>query len=86
MPSSLPRVFVALDYANAADALALAQRLDPAQCGLKVGKELFVTAGPDPVRRMIERGFAVFLDLKFHDIPTTVAERVITSPNSWWIR
>ncbi|MCC6193813.1 MAG: orotidine-5'-phosphate decarboxylase [Burkholderiales bacterium] len=69
----LPRVFVALDYANAADALALAQRLDPRACGLKVGKELFVTAGPEPVRRMVERGFAVFLDLKFHDIPNTVA-------------
>ena len=70
---TLPRIFVALDYPNAADALALAERLDPHQCGLKVGKELFVTAGPDPVRRMIERGFAVFLDLKFHDIPNTAA-------------
>jgi len=73
MNSSLPKVFVALDYGNAADALALVQRLDPRQCGLKVGKELFVTAGPEPVRRMVERGFAVFLDLKFHDIPNTVA-------------
>jgi orotidine-5'-phosphate decarboxylase len=73
MNSSLPRVFVALDYPTGADALALAQRLDPRTCGLKVGKELFVTAGPEPVRRMIERGFAVFLDLKFHDIPNTVA-------------
>src|SRR5262245_16228826 len=69
----LPKVFVALDFANAADAVVLAQRLDPRGCGLKIGKELFVTAGPEPVRRMIERGFAVFLDLKFHDIPNTVA-------------
>ncbi|MCC6868965.1 MAG: orotidine-5'-phosphate decarboxylase [Burkholderiales bacterium] len=69
----LPRVFVALDFADPQAALALAERLDPAHCGLKVGKELFVTAGPEPVRRMIERGFAVFLDLKFHDIPNTVA-------------
>jgi orotidine-5'-phosphate decarboxylase len=69
----LPRVFVALDFPNAVDALSLVDRLSPRDCGLKVGKELFVTAGPDPVRRMVERGFAVFLDLKFHDIPNTVA-------------
>ena len=49
-------------------------RLDPAVCALKVGKELFVVAGPEPVRWMIERGFRVFLDLKFHDIPNTVAQ------------
>ena len=55
-------------------ALALADRLDPAACGLKVGKELFVVAGPELVRWMIERGFRVFLDLKFHDIPNTVAQ------------
>lgn len=73
MSTTLPRIFVALDCADPAQALDWAHRLDPAQCGLKVGKELFVTAGPDPVRRMIERGFAVFLDLKFHDIPNTVA-------------
>ncbi|MBA3505522.1 MAG: orotidine-5'-phosphate decarboxylase [Betaproteobacteria bacterium] len=55
-------------------ALALADRLDPRTCGLKVGKEMFVVAGPEPVRWMIERGFNVFLDLKFHDIPNTVAQ------------
>jgi len=71
--TDLPRIFVALDFANAADALALTYRLDPSQCGLKVGKELFVTAGPEPVRKMIDAGFALFLDLKFHDIPNTVA-------------
>jgi orotidine-5'-phosphate decarboxylase len=71
--TTLPRVFVALDFPNASDALSLAERLSPSDCGLKVGKELFVTAGPDPVRRMVDRGFAVFLDLKFHDIPNTVA-------------
>jgi orotidine-5'-phosphate decarboxylase len=68
-----PRVIVALDFANAGDALALAARLDPAQCALKVGKELFVASGPEAVRRIVERGFRVFLDLKFHDIPNTVA-------------
>jgi len=73
MNVQLPRVFVALDFPSAAEALALAHRLDPRDCGLKVGKELFVNAGPDPVREMVARGFAVFLDLKFHDIPNTVA-------------
>ncbi len=70
---ALPRVFVPLDFANPVQALGLVDRLDPLQCGLKVGKELFVAAGPESVRWMIERGFAVFLDLKFHDIPNTVA-------------
>ncbi|KAB7623654.1 orotidine-5'-phosphate decarboxylase [Alkalilimnicola sp. S0819] len=68
-----PRILVALDFAEAADALALARQLDPAACRLKVGKELFVRAGPDLVRRLQEAGFEVFLDLKFHDIPNTVA-------------
>ena len=66
-------MIVALDFANPMAALALADRLDPQQCAVKVGKELFVIAGPEPVRRMVERGFNVFLDLKFHDIPNTVA-------------
>jgi len=73
-PSERPRVIVALDFANPMRALGLAERLDPHDCGLKVGKELFVTAGPDPVRWMVARGFNVFLDLKFHDIPNTVAQ------------
>ena len=69
-----PRVIVALDFANPMRALGLAERLDPHDCGLKVGNELFVVAGPDPVRWMVDRGFNVFLDLKFHDIPNTVAQ------------
>jgi len=69
-----PRIFVALDFANPLRALALADRLDPAACGVKVGKELFVTAGPEPVRWLVARGFNVFLDLKFHDIPNTAAQ------------
>lgn len=69
-----PRVIIALDFADPAQAIALVDRLDPAGCALKVGKALFVSAGPEPVRRMIERGFRVFLDLKFHDIPNTVAQ------------
>ena len=68
-----PRVIVALDFPEPRSALALADRLDPAACALKVGKELFVAAGPDAVRAMVGRGFRIFLDLKFHDIPNTVA-------------
>jgi len=74
MSTADPKVIVALDFANPMHALALADKLDPHSCALKVGKEMFVVAGPDPVRRMIERGFRVFLDLKFHDIPNTVAQ------------
>lgn len=69
-----PRIFVALDFPDAAAALALAQRLSPEACGVKVGKELFTTAGPDLVRALEARGYRVFLDLKFHDIPNTVAQ------------
>lgn len=68
-----PRVIVALDYANAEAALAMAGRLEPAQCKVKVGKELFTAAGPALVQKLVQRGFSVFLDLKFHDIPNTVA-------------
>lgn len=67
------RVIVALDYPNAQPALELAARLDPAACRLKVGKELFTAAGPEVVRELVRMGFGVFLDLKFHDIPNTVA-------------
>lgn len=69
-------IIVALDYASAEDALALADQLDPAQCRLKVGKELFTHAGPALVKALHQRGFSVFLDLKFHDIPNTVAKAV----------
>lgn len=69
-------VIVALDYAAAAPALALAERLNPAQCRLKIGKELFTHEGPALVRQLQAFGFEVFLDLKFHDIPNTVASAV----------
>ena len=68
-----PRVIVALDYATAAEALAFAQRLDAKRCRVKVGKELFTVAGPMLVEQLVGRGFDVFLDLKYHDIPNTVA-------------
>ena len=67
------RVIVPLDFPDAAAALAMAARLDPRLCRVKVGKELFVAAGPAVVEQLQQRGFEVFLDLKFHDIPNTVA-------------
>lgn len=67
------KIIVALDFPDAANALALVVQLDPGLCRLKVGKELFTAAGPDFVRALVARGFDVFLDLKFHDIPNTVA-------------
>jgi len=69
-----PKIIVALDYPLAAPALALAQRLDPSLCRLKVGKELFTSSGPQMVEQLQQRGFDVFLDLKFHDIPNTTAQ------------
>ncbi|KAF0203486.1 MAG: orotidine-5'-phosphate [Gallionellaceae bacterium] len=69
-----PKIIVALDYSDAASALALVARLDPALCRLKVGKELFTVAGPQLVEQLQQRGFEVFLDLKFHDIPNTTAQ------------
>ena len=67
------KIIVALDFADASSALALVGRLDSSLCRLKVGKELFTAAGPDLVRALVARGYEVFLDLKFHDIPNTVA-------------
>ena len=68
-----PRIIVALDYPEAAPARRLCEQLDPARCRVKIGKELFVAAGPALVEHCQRQGFDVFLDLKFHDIPTTVA-------------
>jgi orotidine-5'-phosphate decarboxylase len=74
-----PRVIVALDFPSASQALDLATRLDPQQCKLKVGKELFVRAGPALVDKLVASGFKVFLDLKFHDIPNTVAQACLAA-------
>lgn len=67
------RLIVALDFPSATQALQFVDALSPDMCKLKVGFELFVTAGPDFVRSLVDKGFDVFLDLKFHDIPNTVA-------------
>jgi orotidine-5'-phosphate decarboxylase len=68
-----PRVIVALDYPAAEPALAFARRVGPQDCRLKIGKELFTATGPTLVETLVKQGFDIFLDLKFHDIPNTVA-------------
>ncbi len=69
-------ILVALDYDNKNHALQLIDQLDPNMCRLKVGKEMFTLFGPQLVKDIHERGFDLFLDLKFHDIPNTVAKAV----------
>jgi len=71
-----PKVVVALDFDNQADAMAFVEKIQPSDCRLKVGKEMFTYFGPDFVKELVNRGFDVFLDLKFHDIPNTVAKAV----------
>jgi orotidine-5'-phosphate decarboxylase len=75
------KIIVALDYANAKDALSLVYQLDPALCKLKVGKELFTAAGPQLVEQLVAKDFKVFLDLKFHDIPNTVSKACEAASN-----
>ena len=78
-------IIVVLDYPDAKSALDLAARLDPAECRVKVGKELHTAAGPNVIDALMQRGFDVFLDLKFHDIPNTVAGacRVAAAQGVW---
>ncbi len=82
-----PKIIVALDYPEAQAALELVSRLDPALCRLKVGKELFTSAGPKIVEQCMQRGFEVFLDLKFHDIPNTTAQacKVASNLGVWMV-
>ena len=68
------RVIIALDYPSAKQAQQLVTQLDAKFCKLKIGKELFTREGPELVRYFVAQGFDVFLDLKFHDIPNTVAK------------
>ncbi|MCY7389841.1 MAG: orotidine-5'-phosphate decarboxylase [Burkholderiales bacterium] len=80
-------VIIVLDYPDAKSALDFAAHLDPAACRVKVGKELHTAAGPQMVDALMHRGFDVFLDLKFHDIPNTVASacRVAASQGVWML-
>lgn len=80
-------IVVAMDFDSAAACLSLAKTLSPSQCRLKVGKELFTIAGPKLVEDLTSLGFDVFLDLKFHDIPNTVAKAVkaAASIGAWMV-
>ncbi|MDO5686908.1 MAG: orotidine-5'-phosphate decarboxylase [Neisseria sp.] len=80
-----PRVIVALDFPDAAATLSFARRLSPEMCRLKIGKELFTAAGPQLVEKLMAQGFQIFLDLKYHDIPNTVAAacRVAAEMGIW---
>ena len=69
-------VLVALDYPSQAPVLELVSQLSPSLCRLKVGKELFTRCGPDLIATLQGKGFEIFLDLKYHDIPNTVAGAV----------
>lgn len=75
------KIIVALDYADAKSAQSLVDRLDPSLCKLKVGKELFTAAGPTFVESLVNQEYDVFLDLKFHDIPNTVAKACQAAAN-----
>ena len=70
------KIIVALDYEKEAEALALVDQIDPSLCRLKVGKEMFTTLGINFVKQLHQRNFDVFLDLKYHDIPNTVARAI----------
>ena len=72
-------IIVALDHDGLDDALAVSDLIDPALCRVKIGKELFTSTGPKAVEALHRRGFEVFLDLKFHDIPNTVAKAVLAA-------
>ncbi len=71
-----PKVVVALDFDNKKDALSFVDMIEPNQARLKIGKEMFTYFGPDLVKQLTHKGFDIFLDLKFHDIPNTVAKAV----------
>jgi orotidine-5'-phosphate decarboxylase len=67
-----PKIIVALDFPDHRQALEFSRKISPDQCRLKVGKELFTSAGPALVEELVAAGYDVFLDLKYHDIPNTV--------------
>ncbi|MFL0798305.1 MAG: orotidine-5'-phosphate decarboxylase [Cellvibrionaceae bacterium] len=71
-----PKVLIALDFSTAEQVMAFIEPLSPEECRLKVGKELFTSCGPELVKAIIAKGFDVFLDMKYHDIPNTVAGAV----------
>ena len=86
-PARRTPVIVALDFANEADTLSFVRRLSPDLCRLKIGKELFTATGRRLAEALINQGFQLFLDLKYHDIPNTVAAacRVAADMGVWMV-
>jgi len=81
------KIIVALDYNNIEDAIKFIDNIDPSLCRIKIGKELFTKYGPKIILELHNKGFEIFLDLKFHDIPTTVYKACISalSLNVWML-
>ena len=81
------RLIIAMDFSTLEAAVAVARAIDPESCRLKVGHQLYTAAGPDAVRRLSSMGFDIFLDLKYHDIPNTVAQacRAATELGVWMV-
>ena len=77
--SQTSSVIVALDFPSERETMQLVDQLEPSLCRLKVGKELFTRCGPELVKRLVDKNFDVFLDLKFHDIPNTVAHACVAA-------
>lgn len=82
-----PRIIVAFDFSNQKQALELAAKLDKDLCRIKIGKELFTAAGPQLVEKLMVSGYEIFLDLKYHDIPNTVASacKVASDLGVWMV-
>ena len=87
LPQTRTPVIVALDFANEADTLNFVRTLDPGLCQIKIGKELFTATGRPLAEKLINQGFKLFLDLKYHDIPNTVAQacRVAADMGVWMV-
>ena len=81
------KIIIALDYSNKEEVYKFIDNIDPNLCRLKIGKELFTKYGPSTLKEIHNKGFEVFLDLKFHDIPTTVYKACIAafSLNIWML-
>ncbi|MCP1660726.1 orotidine-5'-phosphate decarboxylase [Neisseria perflava] len=86
-PEQRTPVIVALDFPNEADTLKFVRTLDPGLCQLKIGKELFTSTGRRLAESLINQGFKLFLDLKYHDIPNTVAQacKVAADMGVWMV-
>ncbi len=87
LPGNPSPVIVALDFANEHDTLSFVRRLSPDLCQLKIGKELFTATGRSLAEKLIGQGFKLFLDLKYHDIPNTVAQacKVAADMGVWMV-